>query len=321
MAKIPAVHLHLYPTFSVVLLPLALLACAPTRPETVQICRGADCSNESVHAETFHPGAAATQSAGVTDDGYRGEDLDSLENGAANGDVSAAYKLGLVYQLGLAGTAKDPARAAALFRQAADAGHGSARYRLAQLYFEGEGVSRDPQRGLQLLLAAAEQGNADAAQNVAALYEEGRYLQRDRREAARWFEIAANGGVTSAQTNLGMKYLSGDGVPQNGFDGINWLRRAAESGDVKAQVTLGRLYLSGYDTVGQDIGEADRWITAAAGQGDAEAKKLKAEVQEAKDSRGDYDDRYWLGYPFDWPYYYQYAYVGIYWRPWPYFHG
>lgn len=122
---------------------------------------------------------------------------------------------------------------------------------------------------------------------------------------------AAEAGDPAAQTDLGLLYLGGQGVPQNGHAGMTWLRKAAENGDARAQTTLGRLYLSGYDTVGQDIAEADRWLGAAARQGDPEARKLLAEVQELKEKRQD-EAAYWRRYPFDWRFYGPYAWHGFY---------
>ena len=352
MATKSTVHWHLLVAIACSTL---LAGCTPAKRETMRICRGASCSEESVRAESFRP--SAQQNPSPVSDGYRGEKIEALETAAADGDAEAAYKLGMVRQLGLAGTQKDPARAAALYRQAADGGNAdadfmlaqlyqfgvdgtekdpgeaatlyreaasggnaNANYGLAQLYFEGQGVPRDPQRGVELLRSAAEAGNPQAAQNLGALYEAGNHLPRDQREAARWFEAAANAGVASAQTNLGLMYLKGQGVPQNGFDGMTWLRKAAENGEIKAQLVLGRLYLSGYDTVGQDIGEADRWITAAALQGDPEAIKLQEKVQELKENRSDDSGSYWRGRPFDFPFYYRYAYRGFYWVPYTYYY-
>ncbi|MFO1072904.1 MAG: tetratricopeptide repeat protein [Geminicoccaceae bacterium] len=356
MVAVTTVHWHLPVARASLLLVLGLAACTQAKTETTRICRGASCSDESTHAENVPP-AAEQSPAAPGGEGYRGEKIESLESAAAEGDPDAAYKLGMVRQLGLAGTQKDPARAAALYRQAgaggnADAdfmlaqlyqfgvdgtdrnpgeaatlyrqaakgGNANANYGLAQLYFEGQGVPRDPQRGVELLQSAAEGGNPEAAQNLGALYEDGSHVPRDPREAARWFEVAANAGVASAQTNLGLLYLKGQGVPQNGFDGMSWLRKAAENGDVKAQVTLGRLYLSGYDTVGQDLGEADRWITAAALQGDPEAKKLQEKVQALRANGGNDGSSYWRSQPFDFQRYYDHAYQGFHWMPYSYYY-
>lgn len=120
-------------------------------------------------------------------------------------------------------------------------------------------------------------------------------------------ERAAAAGDADAQYRLGLRHLRGEGVRQDGFAALGWLRRAAESGDVRAQLALGRLYLSGYDTVGQDLGESDRWLTAAAAQGDLEAKELQAEVHEKRQVRRDLAPHYWRARHRGWGYWHAYG--------------
>jgi hypothetical protein len=117
-------------------------------------------------------------------------------------------------------------------------------------------------------------------------------------------ERAATAGDADAQYRLGLRYLRGEGGRQDGFAALSWLRRAAESGHVQAQLALGRLYLSGYDTVGQDLGESDRWLTAAASQGDPEAKVLQAEVHKRRQERRDLAPDYWRARYRGWGYWY-----------------
>lgn len=61
---------------------------------------------------------------------------------AQQGDVDAAYNLGLVYQHA-DGVPYDPREAARWYRQAAEAGDKSAQFRLGQMYLRGEGVPRN----------------------------------------------------------------------------------------------------------------------------------------------------------------------------------
>jgi TPR repeat protein len=89
---------------------------------------------------------------------------------------------------------------------------------------------------------------------------------------------AAASGVADAQHDLGLMCLRGDHVPQDGRAAMTWLRRAAEQGQVDAQLALGRLYLSGFETVGPDVAESRRWLTAAAAGGNSEATRLLNQV-------------------------------------------
>lgn len=128
-------------------------------------------------------------------------------------------------------------------------------------------------------------------------------------------ERDAAAGDADAQYRLGLRHLRGEGVRQDGFAALRWLRQAAESGDVRAQLALGRIYLAGYDTAGQDLGESDRWLTAAASQGDREAEKLQAEVHERQQERRDLAPAYWRARHRGWGYGYGPHAYGPRWYP------
>jgi len=113
----------------------------------------------------------------------------------------------------------------------------------------------------------------------------------------------------SAAYDLGLRYFRGDGVTQNSYKALEWMRTAAEGGDVKAQAALGRLYFTGLEEMGSDLQEAERWLSSAASQGDAESKKLLEQVQVALA-----DERAYYNQVNEWRYQTQY-----YWsRGWPY---
>ncbi len=69
--------------------------------------------------------------------GRHGDAMPVLERLAAVGDTTAMYDLGEAYEFGR-GVAKVPARAAAWYAQAGEAGHGAAAARLADAYLNGE---------------------------------------------------------------------------------------------------------------------------------------------------------------------------------------
>ena len=85
-----------------------------------------------------------------------------------------------------------------------------------------------------------------------------------------------------AAFDLGLRFFRGDGISRDTYKAITWMRSAAERGHTRAQVALGRFYLSGVEEMGADPAEAESWLSAAAGKGDAEAAKLLAEAQKAK---------------------------------------
>jgi TPR repeat protein len=64
---------------------------------------------------------------------------------------------------------RDPARAAQLYREAAEAGNGMAQNNLGAAYMKGEGVERNDPEAIQWLTRSAEQ-DVDAAQSTLAVY-------------------------------------------------------------------------------------------------------------------------------------------------------
>lgn len=91
-----------------------------------------------------------------------------------------------------------------------------------------------------------------------------------------------------AAYDLGLRYFRGDGVRQDRYKSLTWMRDAAERGHLGAQKALGRFYLTGLEEMGADAREAERWLSAAASQGDKEAARLLAEARTTRQS----DERY-----------------------------
>ena len=121
-----------------------------------------------------------------------------------------------------------------------------------------------------------------------------------------------------AAFDLALRFFRGDGITRDTYRAITWMRSAAERGNTKAQVALGRFYLSGVEEMGADPAEAESWLSAAAGKGDPEAKKLLEEAQKAKKDEAEYrrwvnaHRALWMGYWWNAYHYYTYWQAG-YW--------
>lgn len=272
--------------FAAILFTLVVLLSGCNQPstsigDTVRVCNSAGCGVQATATETRRQ-VSEPDGPPEDPDAYRGESVAELEVLVRQGDPVASYKLGLVHAFGLQGGRPDHARAVPYFRAGAEAGHPGSQYQLGQMYASGQGVPKQPNHALRLFTAAAEAGHPGAAYSLGAMMLEGVGTAPDPRGGARWLEVAANAGVPEAQFNLGLLYFRGVGVRQNGYDAMTWFRRAAEFGEADAQTALGKLYLTGYDTVGQDIPEADRWLSAAAAQGNQEAIKSLEELNKIK---------------------------------------
>src|SRR5258708_4796121 len=115
-----------------------------------------------------------------------------------------AEVLGLMYDQGRGGLAKDANEAVRLYRLAADQGNAFVQARLGLMYEqEGGGLAKDEKEAVRLYRLAADQGNAVAQANLGWMYEQARGgLAKDEKEAARLYRLAADQGNTFVQANL-----------------------------------------------------------------------------------------------------------------------
>lgn len=149
-------------------------------------------SNLALAASDYEQGVQAYQNSDYE------QAREYWERATADGNMSAAYNLGIILSKGLGGTA-DPERAVSLFRVAADAGIAVAQHNLALAYYAGNGV---------------EKNNA---------------------QASIWWERAARHGHVQAQYNLGALLWNGEGIKKNEAEAIKLFRKASDAGSVQAQ--------------------------------------------------------------------------------------
>ena len=103
-------------------------------------------------------------------------------------------------------------------------GNVTAQYNLGILYENGLGVVRDESTAAMWYRVAAKQGHVTAQYNLGVLYEKGRGVQHDDIEAARWYRKAAEQGFALAQTNLGFLFDHGFGVTRDTGEAVHWYR-------------------------------------------------------------------------------------------------
>ena len=184
----------------------------------------------------------------------------------------AKHHAGAKFRLSQCLDKSDPARAAALMREAADSGHPaaaellgracleakpprvdcawerltmaaaagrpSAQSVLAWMYAQGVGGRSDSARAARLYLQAARAGDASAQNNAGELYESGRGAKADPKLAFDWYRKAAEAGFPAAQFNLGRLYAAGTGVPRDFAEARKWLERAEQNGIPAARTVL-----------------------------------------------------------------------------------
>ena len=140
----------------------------------------------------------------------RAEALKLFEQAARGGDVEAAFQLGELLRLGVAGVPAQPAAAAPWYALAAQQRHARAALVLGQLYKNGDGVARDDQLAARWLAAASDGGNAHAMFLLSYFYSEGRGVAQDPAKARVLLEEAAEHEYPPALQELAMTVQLGD---------------------------------------------------------------------------------------------------------------
>ena len=128
--------------------------------------------------------------------------LELARESSGLGSKYGHYTLGLLYDLGRGGLAKDCIQTLAFYRLAAAQGLDAAEYRLGNMYYIAKGVAQDIAEALRLFLLAAEQGYSYALLMVANCYEHGEGVAADVSEAIRWYRLAQAAGHFLAEANL-----------------------------------------------------------------------------------------------------------------------
>jgi tetratricopeptide (TPR) repeat protein len=97
---------------------------------------------------------------------------------------------------------------------------------------------KDDARAAGLYRAAADKGNVAAMVNLGVLYNLGNGVVQDVAEARKWYESAAALGDVYAMYNLGLIY---EGLAKDLEKARQWYRKAADMGDKEAQEKLKNL--------------------------------------------------------------------------------
>jgi uncharacterized protein len=155
----------------------------------------------------------------------------------------------------------------ALVRKAAERGSDASQVLMGVAYLNGDGgLARDPARAAHWFEQAALQGNSYAETKLGEIYEQGLGVEKNLRLAFDWRLKAANRGDLPAQVAVGKMFRDGQGTDKNAALALHWFKRAATEGNAEAQYLLGRMYHEGVD-VREDRVAARSWFEKAARQG------------------------------------------------------
>ena len=186
---------------------------------------------------------------------------------------------------------RDPALAAELLMEAANANDPAAMILLAQLYAKGDGVERDYATAETLLNRAADAGRkADASIALAELYRAAEPPFGDPAKAVDAYQAAVSLGNTGAMVSLGRMLGTGDGVPVD-FPRARQLLEDAIAGGAEKDgwAALAALYANAGEA-NRDMAKAAEAYQHAADLGDAWAMLSLAQMLAQGDGiPADYD--------------------------------
>lgn len=146
-------------------------------------------------------------------------------------------------------------------RYAAEGGHAGARWKLGQMYADGDGVPEDDFEAFKMFEQIVRDQQDDTSRSPNAAYVSsavvamaeyvrdgipGTPVQADAAEARNLYAHAASYfGDPRAQFELGRMLLSGEGGKANPRQAARWLALAARKGYAKAEALLGYLIFDG----------------------------------------------------------------------------
>jgi uncharacterized protein len=164
-------------------------------------------------------------------------------------------------------------------KYAAAGGESLARWKLAKMYADGDGVPRDDIKAYEYfsqIVDDYDEDNPDPREQPvvsSAFVAVGAYslmgiantkVVADPQRALEMFQYAAtNFGDADAQYNLARMYLDGDGIAKDAAQAARWLHLAADKNHAEAQALLGQLLFTGHDGVAQQRGLGLMWLTLA----------------------------------------------------------
>lgn len=219
--------------------------------------------------------------------------LGLLEPLAEAGNGAALSGLGDLYAKGAAPVEADPAKARALYEQAAAAGDMGGRNKLGLMLVDGVGGNANVPRGLWLLRQVAAAGDPWAMIQTGDVLAKGAGVRLDGPGAVRYYQAAADLGIGMGLVKLGGVYRDGLGsIAPDPARAARYFEDGAKQGDNAARVSLALMLLDGsqirpdidraIDLLNAAAAEKDGWATATLAGLHADGRKLPPDFEEAR---------------------------------------
>lgn len=185
-------------------------------------------------------------------------------------------------------------KAAAMMKQAADAGHSGAANNYGAMLQHGRGVPLDLIQSRHYYEFAARAGSPVGQFNYGFMWLHGHGGEKDVAEARRWFVLAAEKHEADALTHLGRMAMIGEGGVQDFKAAYRyWTDGALEASDSRCAFNLGIACAGGHGAPPNFVA-ALAWFKLADALGNANAPAEIAKITRvmSEDERAAAHDRY-----------------------------
>ncbi len=199
------------------------------------------------------------------------------ESLAAKGQGRAMEKLAWSYLYAPAAWGNDKAKSRDWYKRCVDTNETECLFAWGWELASGRNYPKELEAGLALYRRAAEKGHGRAMNNLAWHYDAGEGVIKDQKMAFEWYRKAAEAGDTLGMANLAYMHSNGVGTTQDSAQALRWNQRAAEGGERDGMINLGVAYEMGKG-VPQDLAKARYWYEKAGALGSAIAKEKLARL-------------------------------------------
>eukprot|EP01134_Creolimax_fragrantissima_P006613 CFRG6613T1 len=167
---------------------------------------------------------------------------------AQRGDIPSALIMGQVLLQGAHGIEQDPAQAADMFTQAAQAGSPDAKAFLASMHHTGVGVEGSNLTAYRLYKEAAEEGNSQGQNGLGQMYMHGIVVPQSYLTALKYFSLSAAQGNAEALFNVATLHYNGLGTPVDYKKAYENFQHSAKRGYTLSLYYLGMMHHLGVGT-------------------------------------------------------------------------
>lgn len=101
---------------------------------------------------------------------------------------------------------------------------------LAYKYYLGENVTANHARAATLFRKAADNGSSEAQFALGCMFQNGQGVAQNYLNAAKWYLKSAQAGNANGQYLIGLSLKEGTGVPKDPIESYKWIHLAAKQG-------------------------------------------------------------------------------------------